>query len=40
MAAMNIFLVEDSASIRRLLVRRLDAMPGMRVVGEDRKSNV
>ena len=33
-AAMNIFLVEDSASIRRLLVRRLDAMPGMRVVGE------
>jgi len=34
MAAMNIFIVEDSASIRRLLVRRLDAMPGMRVVGE------
>lgn len=34
MAAMNIFLVEDSASIRRLLVRRLDALPGMRVVGE------
>lgn len=34
MAAMNIFLVEDSASIRRLLVRRLDSMPGMRVVGE------
>ncbi|MFG6429199.1 response regulator [Roseateles sp. LYH14W] len=31
---MNIFLVEDSASIRRLLVRRLDVMPGMRVVGE------
>ncbi|MGM9483776.1 response regulator [Roseateles sp. NT4] len=31
---MNIFLVEDSASIRRLLVRRLEAMPGMRVVGE------
>ncbi|MDR7334878.1 response regulator [Roseateles asaccharophilus] len=31
---MNIFLVEDSASIRRLLVRRLDAIPGMRVVGE------
>lgn len=31
---MNIFLVEDSASIRRLLVRRLDALPGMRVVGE------
>ena len=34
MAAMNIFLVEDSVSIRRLLVRRLDTMPGMRVVGE------
>jgi diguanylate cyclase (GGDEF)-like protein len=34
MASMNIFLVEDSASIRRLLVRRLEAMPGMRVVGE------
>ena len=31
---MNIFLVEDSVSIRRLLVRRLDAMAGMRVVGE------
>lgn len=31
---MNIFIVEDSVSIRRLLVRRLDAMPGMRVVGE------
>jgi diguanylate cyclase (GGDEF)-like protein len=31
---MNIFLVEDSAAIRRLLVRRLDALPGMRVVGE------
>lgn len=31
---MDIFLVEDSASIRRLLVRRLDAIPGMRVVGE------
>ncbi|MFT7775005.1 response regulator [Roseateles sp.] len=31
---MNIFLVEDSTSIRRLLVRRLEAMPGMRVVGE------
>lgn len=31
---MNVFLVEDSASIRRLLVRRLDALPGMRVVGE------
>lgn len=34
MAGMNIFLVEDSVSIRRLLVRRLDAMSGMRVVGE------
>jgi DNA-binding NarL/FixJ family response regulator len=34
MAAMNIFLVEDAVSVRRLLVRRLDAMPGMRVVGE------
>lgn len=31
---MNIFLVEDSVSIRRLLVRRLESMPGMRVVGE------
>ncbi|MDM4767612.1 response regulator [Pelomonas sp. SE-A7] len=31
---MNIFLVEDSPSIRRLLVRRLDSMSGMRVVGE------
>ncbi len=31
---MNIFLVEDSPSIRRLLVRRLDSMNGMRVVGE------
>jgi len=31
---MNIFLVEDSVSIRRLLVRRLDALPGMRIVGE------
>lgn len=31
---MNIFLVEDSPSIRRLLVRRLDSMTGMRVVGE------
>ena len=31
---MNIFLVEDAVSIRRLLVRRLDALPGMRVVGE------
>lgn len=34
MAAMNIFLVEDAVSIRRLLARRLEAMPGMRVVGE------
>ena len=34
MASMNIFLVEDSVSIRRLLVRRLETMPGMRVVGE------
>lgn len=34
MAAMNIFLVEDSVSIRRLLVRRLETLPGMRVVGE------
>jgi diguanylate cyclase (GGDEF)-like protein len=34
MAVMNIFLVEDSTAIRRLLVRRLDSMPGMRVVGE------
>jgi CheY-like chemotaxis protein len=34
MASMNIFLVEDAVSIRRLLVRRLEAMPGMRVVGE------
>ncbi|MCE4554946.1 response regulator [Roseateles cellulosilyticus] len=31
---MNIFLVEDSVAIRRLLVRRLEALPGMRVVGE------
>jgi diguanylate cyclase (GGDEF)-like protein len=31
---MNIFLVEDSPSIRRLLVRRLRQMSGMRVVGE------
>lgn len=31
---MNIFLVEDSVSIRRLLVRRLRQMPGVRVVGE------
>lgn len=34
MAAMNIFLVEDAVSIRRLIVRRLNALPGMRVVGE------
>lgn len=34
MAAMNIFLVEDAVSIRRLLVRRLETLPGMRVVGE------
>lgn len=31
---MNVFLVEDCTAIRRLLVRRLDAMRGMRVVGE------
>ncbi|MFG6414734.1 response regulator [Roseateles sp. DC23W] len=31
---MDIFVVEDSVAIRRLLVRRLDAMPGLRVVGE------
>ncbi|MFG6461762.1 response regulator [Roseateles sp. DXS20W] len=31
---MNIFLVEDAVSIRRLLVRRLETLPGMRVVGE------
>ncbi|WP_077033761.1 response regulator [Pelomonas sp. KK5] len=31
---MNVFLVEDSPAIRRLLVRRLNQMPGMRVVGE------
>ncbi|WP_349742714.1 diguanylate cyclase domain-containing protein [Roseateles cavernae] len=31
---MNIFLVEDSPSIRRLLVRRLDSMAGARIVGE------
>lgn len=31
---MNIFLVEDSAAIRRLLLRRLDALSGVRVVGE------
>ena len=31
---MNIFVVEDSASIRRLLVRRLETMSGIRIVGE------
>lgn len=31
---MNIFLVEDSQSIRRLLVRRLEALRGARIVGE------
>ncbi|WP_343630857.1 response regulator [Roseateles sp.] len=31
---MDIFLVEDSSAIRRLLARRLDSMPGVRVVGE------
>ncbi|HEX2012994.1 MAG TPA: diguanylate cyclase [Roseateles sp.] len=31
---MNVFLVEDSPSIRRLLVRRLESMPGARIVGE------
>jgi CheY-like chemotaxis protein len=31
---MDIFVVEDSVAIRRLLVRRLDVMPGVRVVGE------
>lgn len=34
MQAMNIFVVEDSASIRRLLTRRVNAMSGMRVIGE------
>lgn len=33
-ACMNIFLVEDSQSIRRLLVRRLESMSGARIVGE------
>lgn len=33
-AAMDIFLVEDSSAIRRLLARRLEDMPGVRVVGE------
>ncbi|WAC74894.1 diguanylate cyclase [Roseateles sp. SL47] len=31
---MDIFLVEDSAAIRRLLAARLDTLPGARVVGE------
>ncbi len=31
---MNIFLVEDSQSIRRLLVRRIEALRGARIVGE------
>ncbi|SEK59458.1 DNA-binding response regulator, NarL/FixJ family, contains REC and HTH domains [Roseateles sp. YR242] len=31
---MDIFLVEDSSAIRRLLARRLDSLPGTRVVGE------
>lgn len=31
---MNVFLVEDSPSIRRLLVRRLETLPGVNVVGE------
>ena len=31
---MNIFVVEDSLSIRHLLVRRLETMPGVRVIGE------
>ena len=31
---MNIFIVEDTVSIRRLLVRRLASINGMRVVGE------
>ncbi|WP_416760802.1 response regulator [Roseateles sp. So40a] len=31
---MDIFLVEDSSAIRRLLARRLEDMPGVRVVGE------
>lgn len=31
---MNVFVVEDSASIRRLLVRRLESLPGVSVVGE------
>ncbi|UXH77700.1 response regulator [Roseateles amylovorans] len=31
---MDIFLVEDSVAIRRLLARRLETLPGTRVVGE------
>lgn len=31
---MDIFLVEDSSAIRRLLARRLESMTGVRVVGE------
>lgn len=31
---MDIFLVEDSAAIRRLLARRLETQPGVRIVGE------
>jgi DNA-binding NarL/FixJ family response regulator len=31
---MNIFLVEDTIAVRRLIVRRLEGMPGLRVVGE------
>ncbi len=31
---MDFFLVEDSVAIRRLLARRLDTLPGTRVVGE------
>jgi len=31
---MNIFVVEDSSLLRRLVVRRLEEMPGMHVIGE------
>lgn len=31
---MNVFVVEDSRAIRHLLVRRLEDLPGARVVGE------
>ena len=31
---MNTFIVEDSLPIRRLLVRRLENLPGIRIVGE------